>query len=123
VFTDPVRPANMARFLFLNQRAGDFFGDWERIANDAVAILRCRRRTRPYDRNLSDLIGELSTRSEESESAGLPTTSSSTAPRQDVAHPLVGVLTLSYEALELPEMEGKGSSSTPPNRTRRHKKR
>ena len=65
VFTDPVRPTNMARFLFLNQRAGDFFGDWERIANDSVAILRAAAGRDPYDRNLSDLIGELSTRSEE----------------------------------------------------------
>ncbi len=55
----------MARFIFLNRRAGDFFGDWESIANDAVAILRAAAGRDPYDRSVSDLIGELSTRSEE----------------------------------------------------------
>lgn len=103
VFTDPVRPANMARFLFLNQRAGDFFGDWERIANDAVAILRAAAGRDPYDRNLSDLIGELSTRSEEfrvrwaAHNVKFHRTGVKT-----LHHPLVGDLTLSYEALELP---------------------
>jgi len=103
VFTDRVRPANMARFLFLNQRAGDFFGDWERIANDAVAILRAAAGRDPYDRNLSDLIGELSTRSEEfrvrwaAHNVKFHRTGVKT-----LHHPLVGVLTLSYEALELP---------------------
>jgi len=103
VFTNPVRPANMARFLFLNQRAGDFFGDWERIANDAVAILRAAAGRDPYDRNLSDLIGELSTRSEEfrvrwaAHNVKFHRTGVKT-----LHHPLVGVLTLSYEALELP---------------------
>jgi hypothetical protein len=32
----------MARFIFLNSRASDFFPEWEKIANDAVAI--CYRR-------------------------------------------------------------------------------
>ena len=39
VFAEPTRPANMARFIFLNPRAADFFADWQGIANDAVAIL------------------------------------------------------------------------------------
>jgi hypothetical protein len=30
----------MARFIFLNPRAAEFFHGWEQIANDAVAILR-----------------------------------------------------------------------------------
>ena len=39
-FTDPVRPANSARFMFLNPRSRDFYPDWERIADNTVAILR-----------------------------------------------------------------------------------
>jgi MmyB-like transcription regulator ligand binding domain len=42
-----------------------FFPGWDGIANDAVAILRAEAGRDPYDRRLSDLIGELSTRSEE----------------------------------------------------------
>jgi transcriptional regulator with XRE-family HTH domain len=103
LFTDPVRPANIGRFIFLNRRAGDFFGDWERIANDAVAILRAAAGRDPYDRDLSDLIGELSTRSEEfrvrwaAHNVKFHRTGVKT-----LHHPLVGDLTLSYEALELP---------------------
>ena len=55
----------MARFIFLNPRASEFFHDWESIANDAVAILRAEAGRDPYDKRLSDLIGELSTRSDE----------------------------------------------------------
>jgi hypothetical protein len=65
VFDDPIRPANTARFIFLNPRAPEFFADWESIASDAVGILRAEAGRDPYDRVLSDLIGELSTRSEE----------------------------------------------------------
>ena len=63
-FDSPHRPANTARFVFLDPRAPDFFVDWERVANDAVAILRTEAGRDPYDRDLSDLVGELSTRSE-----------------------------------------------------------
>ena len=38
-FTDPVRPANSARFMFLNPRSRDFYPEWEQIADNTVAIL------------------------------------------------------------------------------------
>jgi hypothetical protein len=65
VYADPVRPPNNARFLFLDPQATEFFGDWDKVANDTVALLRAEAGRDPYDRQLSDLIGELSTRSEE----------------------------------------------------------
>jgi hypothetical protein len=40
MYVDPARPVNHARFIFLNPRAHDFYRDWERAANDTVAILR-----------------------------------------------------------------------------------
>jgi hypothetical protein len=58
-------PVNLARFLFLDPRASDFYVDWDTTANDAVAILRGEAGRNPYDRRLSDLVGELSTRSED----------------------------------------------------------
>ena len=42
LFTDPVRPANSARFLFLNPRSTEFYVDWEKVASDVVAVLRGR---------------------------------------------------------------------------------
>ena len=56
---------NAARFVFLDPRARDFYLDWDRIARDVVAILRSAAGRNPYDRELTDLVGELSTRSEE----------------------------------------------------------
>ena len=64
VFDSPVRPANTARFTFLDPRAADFYSDWERTADDMVVVLRVEVGRNPYDRGLTDLIGELSTRSE-----------------------------------------------------------
>ena len=63
LFADPIRPVNNARFVFLNPRAQAFYANWERGADDVVAILRTEAGRNPYDRDLSDLIGELSMRS------------------------------------------------------------
>ena len=65
VYADPVRPANNARFLFLDPHATEFFRDWDKVAGDTVAMLRAEAGRDPYDRGLSDLIGELSTRSDQ----------------------------------------------------------
>jgi transcriptional regulator with XRE-family HTH domain len=65
IFKDPVRPANTARFTFLDPQAKAFYADWDRIANDMVGVLRAEAGRNPYDRSLTDLIGELSTRSED----------------------------------------------------------
>jgi transcriptional regulator with XRE-family HTH domain len=40
LFADPARPANHARFNFLDLRARHFWLDWERAADDSVAMLR-----------------------------------------------------------------------------------
>jgi transcriptional regulator with XRE-family HTH domain len=63
-FDSPHGPPNSARFIFLDPRATDFYVDWEQVAPDAVAVLRSEAGRDPYDRDLSDLVGELSTRSE-----------------------------------------------------------
>jgi hypothetical protein len=65
MYVDPARPVNVARFVFLNPRARRFFLDWESAANDTVVILRIEAGRTPYDRGLSDLVGELALRSEE----------------------------------------------------------
>jgi len=65
MFDDPTRPANHARFAFLNPRARDFWRDWERIATVTVAMLRAEAGRDPYDRALTDLVGKLCTRSED----------------------------------------------------------
>jgi transcriptional regulator with XRE-family HTH domain len=57
-------PFNVARFVFLDPRSQDFFLDWDSVADDSVAALRIQAGQTPNDRHLSDLIGELATRSD-----------------------------------------------------------
>ena len=104
---DPVRPANSARFLFLDTRARTFYPDWETVAHDVVAALHGEAGRNPYDRALSDLIGLLSTRSEDFRlrwaSHDVRFHRSGT---KRFHHPLVGDLTLAYESLEIPADAG-----------------
>ena len=64
VLADPVRPANHARFNFLDPRAQAFRMNWERAADDSVAMMRSEAGRDPYDKGLTELVGELCTRSE-----------------------------------------------------------
>jgi transcriptional regulator with XRE-family HTH domain len=103
MYVGPVRPANTARFIFLDpRRATNFFVDWERAANDAVAILRFEAGRDPYDRGLSDLVGELSTQSETfrtrwaAHNVRLHDTGA-----KHLHHPVVGDLSLTFERMEL----------------------
>ena len=102
VFADPARPANLARFTFLNPQARTFWGDWARVADDTVAMLRTEAGRDPFDKGLTDLVGELSTRSDGfrvrwgAHNVGLHRTG-----RKYLHHPVVGDLHLSYEVMEL----------------------
>jgi transcriptional regulator with XRE-family HTH domain len=102
LFDSPARPANSARFFFLDPGAPEFYLDWERQAQEVVATLRSAAGRNPYDRALSNLIGELSTRSEAFRTwwaAHNVRLHRSGVKR--LYHPVVGDLTLAYEALEL----------------------
>ncbi|MCU1515845.1 MAG: hypothetical protein JWQ75_566, partial [Pseudarthrobacter sp.] len=83
------------------------FPDWEQNANDVVAILRSYAGRKPHDRSLSDLIGELATRSEEFRTrwAAHNVRFHRTGIKR-IHHPVVGELELSYEAMELPANPG-----------------
>jgi transcriptional regulator with XRE-family HTH domain len=102
VYADPARPPNNARFVFLDPHAAEFFRDWDTVANDTVALLRAEVGRDPYDRQLSDLIGELSTRSDEfrirwaAHNVRIHTTGIKL-----VHHPIVGDLDLPFESFPL----------------------
>jgi transcriptional regulator with XRE-family HTH domain len=107
LLADPVRPANSARFVFFNPEARTFFPDWEQGANDIVAVLRGYAGRQPHDKGLSDLVGELATRSEEFRTrwAAHNVRFHRTGSKR-LHHPVVGDLELSYEAMELPANPG-----------------
>ena len=56
---------NNARLVFLDPGSRLLFRDWDVVANDTVALLRAEAGRDPFDRALSDLVGELSARSDE----------------------------------------------------------
>lgn len=102
VFADPARPANLARFTFLNPQARTFFGDWARVADDTVAMLRTEAGRDPFDKGLTDLVGELSTRSDGFRVRwGAHDVRLHRTGRKHLHHPVVGDLHLSYEVMEL----------------------
>jgi transcriptional regulator with XRE-family HTH domain len=96
-------PPNSARFAFLSPAASDFFLDFDKIQDDAVAYLRAEAGRDPYDKDLQDLIGELSTRSERFRHRwAAHDVRYHRAGTKRFHHPLVGDLTLDFEAFELP---------------------
>ena len=107
VFDSPAGPPNSARFAFLDARAPDFYADWDRTVRDLVAVLRAEAGRNPYDKGLTDLVGELSMRSElfrtlwASHDVRLHLTGT-----KRLHHPVVGDLELTYEAMELPVDQG-----------------
>lgn len=100
-------PANLARFVFLDPHAADLFPDWEAVADDAVAILRAEAGRAPYDKDLTDLIGELATRSPAFEVRwAAHQVRAHRRGSKHFHHSAVGDLTLRYEALEIPNSDG-----------------
>lgn len=106
-YAQPQRPANLARFVFLDPRAQVFFRQWDDSAYQTVAILRSEAGRAPYDRVLSDLVGELSTRSDAFRTlwASHDVREHRTGTKS-VHHPVVGDLDLSYEGMELSSDRG-----------------
>ena len=94
---------NLARYLFLDPKSRDFYLEWDTVARDSVASLRTYAGRNPYDRGLTDLVGELSTRSEEF--AGWWATHTVKFHRtstKKLHHSAIGDLEVTGEALELP---------------------
>jgi hypothetical protein len=103
IFADAARPANTARFVFLDPNAIQFFRDYDKAANDTVALLRAEAGRDPYDRDLSDLIGQLSTRSEDFRRRwAAHNVRIHTSGVKLLHHPLVGDLDLPFESFPLP---------------------
>lgn len=107
LLADPRRPANNARFVYLDPAARDFFPDWERAADDIAAMLRSEAGRNPQDRRLIELVGELSTRSAEFRTrwAAHNVRFHRTGTKR-IHHPVVGDLELVFEAMELPAHPG-----------------
>ena len=96
------RPMNLALFTFLDERARGLYLDWEGAAEVTVAILRTEAGRVPYDKDLHDLVGELSTRSPEFRALwGRHDVRRHGTGVKTFHHDVVGDLTLAYEGLDL----------------------
>jgi hypothetical protein len=103
MFDDERRPANIARFNFLDPRARDFYPDWDGAANTTAALLRTEAGRAPHDKDLRELVGELSTVSEEFRTRwAAHNVRIHHAGAKQFQHPAVGRLDLVYHTLDLP---------------------
>jgi len=99
----PAKQRNLARYYLLDPRARERVGDWARIAAETVAILRLEAGRYPRDRQLADLVGELTLLSPEftgwwNDHRVLRRTHGA----KHYHHPLVGDLYFSYESFQVP---------------------
>lgn len=96
-------PVNVARFVFLDARSREFFLDWDTVADDTAAALRIEAGRTPHDKQLSDLIGELATRSDGFSSRwGRHNVRLHRTATKRLYNPLVGQLELTGDSLEIP---------------------
>ncbi len=101
-YEEPGRPVNLARFAFLDPRSRDFYPDWDDVADSTVALLRSEAGRDPYNRDLTDLIGELATRSDKfrvrwaAHNVLLHRTGT-----KHFHHPLVGPIDVAFDSMDL----------------------
>jgi transcriptional regulator with XRE-family HTH domain len=96
------RPVSLPRFVFLDPRARIFYRQWEGLAAATVGSLRAEAARDPYDRDLTQLIGELSMRSDDFRR--MWATHDVRQYRSGIQyfhHELVGDLDLNYESFDL----------------------
>lgn len=107
LFANPANRANLARFCLMDPHSHELYPEWDVAADTTVNLLRTEAGRDPYNRDLTELVGELSTRSEEFRQRWA---------QHDVRlhhtgvkrfhHPVVGALDLAFEAMPLPADPG-----------------
>jgi transcriptional regulator with XRE-family HTH domain len=84
-----------------------FYPEWDSAADDIVAILRTEAGRDPFDRGLSELVGELSTRSDEFRVRwAAQNVRHHYTGLKHFHHPVVGTLHLHFEAMDLSADDG-----------------
>ncbi|MCU1700838.1 MAG: Transcriptional regulator [Mycobacterium sp.] len=106
LYADTTRVPNFARFTFLDPRAPEFFPDWHDSAAVSVSLMRVEAGRHPHDRALSNLVGELSTRSEDFRQLWAAHDVRLHRGAKRFNHPAVGEFTLGYDDLYLTDDSG-----------------
>ncbi|MBT2547705.1 transcriptional regulator [Arthrobacter sp. ISL-65] len=107
MYRGTARPANHSRFIFLDPLSHNFYPDWDRAANVNVAILRREAGRNPHDKRIAELVGELSMRSDEFRTRwAAHNVRRHYSGTKTFRHPVVGLLELTYAAMELEDDPG-----------------
>jgi transcriptional regulator with XRE-family HTH domain len=107
LYDNGMKPPNMARFHFLDPAARRFYPDWDHVADMTVDLLRTEAGRNPHDKELHDLVGELSTRCDDFRTRwGAHNVTGHGTGIKRFHHPLVGDLTLAWEALAMTSESG-----------------
>jgi len=107
VYADPARPANLARFCFLDPRSRELYPDWDDIADATVALLRTETGRDPLNSGLSGLVGELATSSPEFRTRwAAHDVQLHHAGVKRFRHPVVGMIEVAYDTMDLPAEPG-----------------
>ncbi|WP_133784652.1 helix-turn-helix transcriptional regulator [Kribbella sp. VKM Ac-2571] len=107
LYASGTKPPNMARFQFLDPAARRFYPDWDHVADMTVDLLRTEAGRNPHDKDLHDLVGELSTRCDDFRTRwGAHNVTRHGTGTKRFRHPVVGELTLSWEALAMTSESG-----------------
>jgi transcriptional regulator with XRE-family HTH domain len=102
VFDQPAHRGNIARFDFLDPRAADYYPDYDGALAIAVALLRTEAGRNPRDKDLTELVGELATRSEAFRARwGAHDVRLHRGGVKTFNHPVVGYLELAYDSMDL----------------------
>lgn len=97
-----IRGINLVRSIFLEPGAQDFYADWDDVARDTVATLRALAGTDLDDPRLTELVGELSLKSEEFRRLwARHDVREKTSGTKRFVHPVVGELSLGYESFAI----------------------
>lgn len=101
-------PVNIARFAFLDRHdAESFYPDWDKAADQIVAILRAEAGRDPHDPDLHDLVGQLGTLSEEFRTRwGAHDVRRHDTGQKHFHHRIAGELQLHFESTDLPTDPG-----------------
>jgi transcriptional regulator with XRE-family HTH domain len=102
VLDEPAHRGNIARFDFLDSRAADYYPNYDGALSVAVALLRTEAGRTPHDKGLTELIGELATRSEAFRIRwGTHDVRAHRGGLKQFNHPVVGPMDLAYDSMEL----------------------
>ncbi|MEU9930066.1 helix-turn-helix transcriptional regulator [Streptomyces anulatus] len=107
LYATPGNQQNLARFTFLDPAARRFYPDWDSFADITVAIVRTEAGRNPHDKDLHDLVGELSTRSDEFRTRwGAHNVRHHSTGTKHFHHTIVGDLSLAFEGLDMASAPG-----------------